>query len=184
MRAAPPRPRRYSADVWDTESTLAVTLPGDRWSGGTGDTIEEDRVLSVADIGLVSALTEREMVLQALHAAVDQARDQLPTEDDWDGEGSPGFQPATFERARHFLIEGARRLWDARQATIPTPRVWGGPEGSLDVSWRLTGRELLVNVPAAEDEPISLYGDDASSEVKAEFEADADTAWVFDWLAR
>jgi len=184
LRAAPPRPRRYSADVWDTESSIAIASPQDTFTDSTGDTIEEDRLLSVADIGLAPTLTERDMVLQSLHTAFDQALVRLPSEDDWDGEGSVGYAEETIERARQFLVGAARRLWEAYGLALPLPQVGAGPEGGIDLHWEFDGREALVTVPPPGDETIGYYGDDPKTKVKGEFVSGPDADWFFAWLAR
>jgi hypothetical protein len=120
----------------------------------------------------------------SLHSAVDAASRILAWTDDWDGEGSPGYQAATLERARTLLIAGASHLWDVRHSTLPVPRVTPGPDGSIDLHWRVEGRELLLNIPAEEGETISFYGDDARTKVKGEIDRESDANWLFAWLAR
>ncbi len=98
----------------------------------------------------------------SLHSAIDVAGRILAWADDWDGEGSPGYQAATLERGRAFLIAGAAHLWEAQHRTLPAPRVTPGPDGSIDLHWRVEGRELLLNVPAeAEEERVTVVADGA-----------------------
>lgn len=129
-------------------------------------------------------IAEATAVTSALHAAVDAARPILAWDDDWDGQGSPAYRAATLERARHFLVLGATRLWDTRQLATPAPQVTLGPTGSIDLHWRGNGRELLLNVPAEADETIAFSGDDERTRVKGEVGPGDDADWLLAWLAR
>lgn len=120
---------------------------------------------------------------RSLEEAIAAARGLLALGDNWDGEGSPGYAEATLERARHFLVHGADRLWEVYRGAIRPPHVGAGPDGSIDLHWRDTERHLLVNVPADPAAIISFYGHDPVSEVKGEFEGDANAEWLFRWLA-
>ena len=46
--------------------------------------------------------------------AVEKSRRILDLPDNWDDEGSPGYSRETWERAAHFVLKNALRLWDDR----------------------------------------------------------------------
>jgi len=102
-----------------------------------------------------------EAPLADIRAAFAKGRDMLAWADDWDGEGSPGYDEATWSRAREFLLEHAAHLWHSRQLAIPAPEILPGPAGSIDLEWRPPARELLLTIPAAPDGPIQFYGERA-----------------------
>lgn len=106
-----------------------------------------------------------------------KASEILAWPDDWDGEGSPGYRADTLDRAALFTVPFTAT------DDCPVPKVWAGPDGSVDVAWR-GEREMLLNIPANRAEPVSFYGQDAGSEVKGESAADTAPDWLCLWLAR
>lgn len=116
--------------------------------------------------------------------AVDRARPILEWTDNWDSEGSPAYRPETLDQAQNFLVEGALALWHAQGRPVAAPEVSPGPDGTIDLFWRIGGRELLVNVPVDADESMGYYGDDAGEKIKGELARQSDALWLFAWLAR
>ncbi len=58
-------------------------------------------------------------------------------------------------------------------------------DGSIDIHWKDERRQLLINVPAAGDEPIEFYGDDRGRTiVKGVVDPSASTRWLFAWLTK
>jgi hypothetical protein len=100
--------------------------------------------------------------LAGLAAAVEASRSMLDLTDDWDGEGSPGYDEATWRRAVDFLLGSALMIWHAHGVAIPAPKVRKGPLGSIDLHWRTPTRELLINVPAAAGDLADYYCDDGA----------------------
>ena len=96
---------------------------------------------------------------QGLKAEIDQAKRILELKDDWDGEGSPGYSEDTFNRAIAFLTTHAQWLWESCGICLPVPRIGPGPDGSIDIHWKQTSWELLVNIPADASEMATFYGD-------------------------
>lgn len=97
-----------------------------------------------------------------LAAEIDASRSMLELEDDWDGEGSPGYDEATWRRAVDFLVRNALRLNNEYGVALQSPRIRKGPRGSIDLHWRMPNRELLVNIPAKYGVPADYYGDDGA----------------------
>jgi hypothetical protein len=121
--------------------------------------------------------------LARLGEAIEASRSMLDLPDDWDGEGSPAYDPATWRRAVDFLVEHAVRFWRESGVVIPAPKVRKGPHGTIDLHWRMPGHELLINVPAA-DEPADYYGDDGADGRRIEGTLDPATyhRWLLQWL--
>ena len=94
-----------------------------------------------------------------LKAEIEQAKRILELEDDWDGEGSPGYSEDTFNRAVAFLTTHAEWLWESCSKRSPAPRIGPGPDGSIDLHWKQPSWELLVNIPADANEMATFYGD-------------------------
>lgn len=92
--------------------------------------------------------------------AVGQASRITALGEDWDGEGSSGYQIGTLERA----ISGAEGLLRTALLrfgrVLPAPEINPAHEGSIDLFWQLEDRDLLINIPAPADAPCSFFGED------------------------
>ena len=122
--------------------------------------------------------------LAALADAIVASRRILEWPDDWDDEGSPGYDEAIWLRAVEFVVANAVRLWQDRRLAIPTPDIGPGSYGSIALHWHLPRRELLIIVPVERHEPVKFYGDDGSfgHSVKGSLELDGDSSWLMQWL--
>jgi hypothetical protein len=80
--------------------------------------------------------------------------------DDWDGHGSPGHTETTWRRAAELVVEAATTHQRLRGGEPPIPIISKGDEGSIDIQWRTPSRNVLVNVPASTDEPVTFHADD------------------------
>lgn len=98
--------------------------------------------------------------LSRLAERLERSRAMLALGDDWDGEGSPGYDEATWHRAAQLVVDAATARHRQRNADIPLPIISKGDEGSIDVQWRTPHRNVLINVPAALDEPATFYAHD------------------------
>lgn len=98
-------------------------------------------------------------------AAIRASRDMLEWEDNWDDEGSPGYDESTWNRASNFITQNATRLWREKGVSIMAPTIFPGPQGSLDIRWRTNNRELYVNIPADVTESATYYGYSESGEI-------------------
>ena len=98
-------------------------------------------------------------IYKGLKAEIERAKRILELEDDWDGEGSSGYSEDTFNRAVAFLTTHAEGFWESCGIRLPIPRIGPGPDGSIDLHWKLPSRELLVNIPADANEVPTFYGD-------------------------
>jgi hypothetical protein len=88
-----------------------------------------------------------------------ESRSILELGDNWDGEGSPGYEEATWQRAAQFVVDGATRFWRSRQSAPPAPTITNGPDGSVDIIWRAGNRKVLINVPTEPSLGATFYSD-------------------------
>ncbi len=84
--------------------------------------------------------------------AVQRALPITGLQNDWDGEGSPGYAKETLEKAFEFIMR------NIGTAAAP-PQINPGDSGSIDLYWQDENRYLLINFPPGHDEP-SYYGED------------------------
>ncbi|HEY7031693.1 MAG TPA: hypothetical protein VH482_10215 [Thermomicrobiales bacterium] len=91
---------------------------------------------------------------------LERSRSMLALGDDWDGEGSPGYAEATWHRTAELVVDAATAHYRQRNMSPPLPIISKGDEGSIDIQWRTAHRNVLINVPAAPDEPATFYAHD------------------------
>ncbi len=113
-----------------------------------------------------------EAMLEKLDTTIEGSRWILRLEDDFDGEGSPGYVETTWSRAVEFLRRHAADAMLRFNAYIPLPQINPADAGSVDLFWEGDGYQLLMNFPAT-SEIATYYGRTRSNEtfggtVKAE----------------
>jgi hypothetical protein len=116
--------------------------------------------------------------------AIERSKYILELLDDWDGEGSKKYKQETWDRAIQFLLRSTISAWHAKRIVPKTPRIYHGPEGSIDVYWETPGRVLLVNFPESKEDSATFYGStETGSEVKGQFATKDEAPWLILWLA-
>lgn len=122
--------------------------------------------------------------LALLAQEIVRSRGILALPDDFDDEGSPGYEDATWLRAVGFLLSNAVQFWNDRGWAVAAPDLSPGAYGSIDLHWRLPRRELLLNIPVEPADPHRFYGHDGSFEhaVKGAIDPEADNSWLMVWL--
>lgn len=108
-----------------------------------------------------------------LRDAIEESRSILTLEENWDGEGSPGYSEETWKRAVDFLWDNALFLWREYGVKCGAPAIYGGPRGTIDLYWKTETRSLLINVPGKSgkegdggDERITFYGCDKQRNIE------------------
>jgi len=118
-----------------------------------------------------------------LEAAIQRSRGMLDLPDNWDDDGGSRIDAATWERVTSFLRDNTLHLWSEEHVYAGAPLIFPVGDGSIDIHWRDERRQLLINVPAAGDEPIEFYGDDRGrTVVKGIVDPSVSTRWLFAWL--
>jgi hypothetical protein len=123
--------------------------------------------------------------LAPLAGAIGHSRRILAWPDDWDDEGSPGYDERVWLRAVGFLLSNAVQLWNDRGLAIPPPDIDPGAYGSIALDWRSGPRQLLLDIPVDEHAPATFYGDDGNfgHVVKGSLDLADDNSWLMLWLA-
>lgn len=126
---------------------------------------------------------ERSRISKSIAAAIAESRSILELQDDWDGEGSPRYEPAVWDRATNFLKRVAIVHKEQFGVWIPAPAILAGPEGGIDLNWEAEQGRLLVHIPVSEKKPIDFYGDNRAGQiVKGQLPMTADYRWLLMWL--
>jgi hypothetical protein len=118
-----------------------------------------------------------------LEAEVERAKEILNLRGDWDGEGGSEYSKDTFDRAVAFLTSHSEYLWTLCGLYPAVPHIGPGPEGSIDLHWKRSSWELLVNIPADPDAMASFYGDNfGPQKIKGSIDPKTVNLGIVTWL--
>ncbi len=102
--------------------------------------------------------------LKELAAEIEASRYILDLEKGWDGEDAEPYNIHLWERVIEFLIQmylTSIRLFDV----IPDfPKIYHGPEGTIDILWEKSDYQILANCPKDEDKQVLFYGENSKKD--------------------
>ena len=105
----------------------------------------------------------RPMAKSTLADEVKRAQQIVSLEDDWDGEGSPGYAQDTFDRAVEVLDRYANAVRKRCGRSLPVPTIGAGPDGTIDIYWDTATWALLFNIPVNSNDPVTYSGKQSDS---------------------
>jgi len=97
--------------------------------------------------------------VSTIESAIRDSMWMLKLGQDWDDEGSPPIEEATWKVATDFLRRQADAHWRRHSKMIPVPHITPGSDGSIDIHWRTEQFELLVNIQRGPEFSAGFYGD-------------------------
>lgn len=107
----------------------------------------------------------------------------LNLQENWDGEGGTCYTKETLYRAAEFVKKISFVLWRKTQKLISPPNILPGPDGSINVHWKSTKFDLLVNIPENPNESATFASDDyEKNAVKGTFDQKKINPALFYWL--
>lgn len=118
---------------------------------------------------------------------VAESRAMLDLNHDWDGEGSPAYNEATWDRAAHLVVDSTTRFWRASRVLPPAPIITNGPDGGVDIVWRSGDRKLLINIPEEPKDVATFYGRDLEHDhysLQGECVPSHHNEWLLVWLTK
>lgn len=74
------------------------------------------------------------------------------------------YKLETWKRAIGFLVKFAKWAFEEEKIIIPTPQIYDGPEGSIDIYWKSDSYRLLLNFPENVEDVPMYYGDNYDDE--------------------
>lgn len=80
--------------------------------------------------------------------------------DDWDDEGSQGYEKSTWKNAVQFLIRYVNQLYKHFELKVDVPSIEHGPNGSIDLIWQKDNCRLIANIESNINDAVKFYGDD------------------------
>lgn len=138
--------------------------------------------LSSEEIQVISSECE---LPQTWKQAITDSEKILDLEDDWDGDGACAYVRTTLGRATQFLETSAKGLWKSRHLWLSIPFIEPGPNGSIDIHWRTEKRELLINIPADDNQLAGYYGDEmGKNSIKGKLDTSEYQEWITIWLMK
>ena len=88
----------------------------------------------------------------------------LTLEDNWDTEGSKSFLETTWKAAAIFLIEYSKQVNNTFGYVIDVPKIYPGPNGSIDIDWETSNYGLIINIADGGD-LATYYGDNKNRQM-------------------
>ena len=170
---------RYSEEFWHEEAPIEVNE-----FRSHHEEIEKKYKL-VFNGDSQSVRLESEPLQNAIQECIEQSRHILTIGDNWDDEGSQGYSQSTWVRATNLVKDLSINYWEKTRSWIDPPRIMPGPEGSIDIHWKILSRELLINVPADIEAPAGYFGSGGSKEsIKGKLDTSLFNYWILSWLCR
>jgi len=110
----------------------------------------------------------------------------LSLKENWDAEGAEKFNKDTLERVCSLLKAVFQNLWN-EMIDIPFPLIQPVPDGSIDLNWETKNFELLINIPATQEDLVNFYGekiDHPEDEIEVRINFELITQYIIPWLIK
>lgn len=112
--------------------------------------------------------------LNRLKGVVEKSRHILELEDNWDDEEAESYSENVWENVLTFVVNLHLTAFKVFIVELDYPKIYPGPNGSIDITWKADTYEVLVNFPVNETDEITYYGEDnRSSKFKGSFKSTA-----------
>lgn len=102
--------------------------------------------------------------LKSIVECIKKSENILALEDNWDTEGSKGFSEKTWKSSAIFLLNYSRQLNSILGYIVDTPKIYPGPNGSIDIDWETSNYGLIINI-ADGGELATYYGDNKAQQM-------------------
>ena len=178
-------PSVENLDVWHNVDPLPSILCSNQLLSGTGKTSywwkkwTPERGEKWAAVPFFEPIYDEDAIAARF---VSSRQALLDLDDDWDGEGSPGYSDADWNHVEAFLIRHSKWLLVGRGMELPAPNILPGGDGTIDLHWKEQEFEILINVPRTGG-TASFYGDDYRAEtIKGTFCVDTTNTGLMEWI--
>ena len=127
------------------------------------------------------SLANKALSINPILDAIQESKKILKLEDDWDDDGSPAYKERTWKMATDFLINNTLQLLKKLNINTQAPKILPGPNGSIDIYWKTTQQQLLINIPEEPGEPATYYGNNGQV-INGTLDIFGDNQWLLLWL--
>lgn len=85
--------------------------------------------------------------LKPVYDAIEKSKYMLDLKENWDDEGAIGYDPDVWKKAVLFISKLSTKIFKSYGQIIKTPKIYHGPNGSIDIYWENESFNLLINIP-------------------------------------
>ena len=96
--------------------------------------------------------------LKDIAEEIENAVTFLENMEDWDADEGEHYTFSTLKNAVTFLVDYSIWVLDEHSFVIPTPKIYPGPDGSVDILWKNEKFKLLVNIKPYPDLFATFFG--------------------------
>lgn len=93
----------------------------------------------------------------------------LDFRENWDGEGSKAYTSQTWIKSVQFLLKFYEWREQNHKDMIRPPKIYQGPEGSIDIYWKSPTFTYLINIPEETNRANYFYKSSSGTSVEGEF---------------
>jgi hypothetical protein len=107
--------------------------------------------------------------LSSIFEAIEKSKYILELPENWDGEGAPSFDFDVWKKSVLFISKLSVKIFKNFGQIVKTPKIYHGPNGSLDIYWENESFNLLINIPKTG--VATFYGDNyQNNKIEGSFE--------------
>ena len=110
-----------------------------------------------------------------LFREINESKYIMDIPDDYDGSGSRSYKFEVWKSACKFVVDYYTFLYERTGRIPPVPKIYHGPDGSIDIHWDYDQFKLLINIEEASS-VATFYGSYADGqEIEGSFNYEAFT---------
>lgn len=102
--------------------------------------------------------------LKGIAEEIENAVTFLENLEDWDSEEGAHYTFSTLKNAATFISDYSMWVLNEYDFVIPTPKIYPGPDGSVDILWKSEKFKLLVNIKPHPDLSATFFGKNDNGE--------------------
>ncbi|KKN50259.1 hypothetical protein LCGC14_0634510 [marine sediment metagenome] len=165
-----------------------ISLIGDSQEINEQRPISLESTISYLSEKLISRFIDKKLFLsknyRILKNEINRSRYHvLNLKDNWDGEGSKGFNLVVWKEASSFLLRLFHKFYTKYGIIFDVPTILPVEDFSIDIHWKTDKMELTINFSEEFYNFPSFYGrDNEGNEIQGTIEKDKIHIIIFPWL--
>lgn len=170
-----------AVDVTGLPPLVSVPEPSPSWPAAQVIVGEATEVSRLSEVEPIVSLSSEWVSARRCNVEFEELA-RLPA--DFDGEGSPSYSHGTIAAARALVRELSGTYSQEYTDPFQLPAVMPGPNGSVDLRWRVARFNLLVNVPPPSERAATAYGMDptAGEDISLRLENEESREHLLRWV--